>query len=449
MRKGGAMEEQNIPFRIKRLLLEMLNSETRKAARLDGDENSWSRKRDMPLQDMLTCTLAKKGLSTAMEVRQYFQAIGKEENTVSKQGYLQQRQKLNPEVFKMLNSNYLKRFYEGEEGVLWNGYLVCAVDGSRAEIPNSKENRRTYGQSVNQHGQAVARADVNVIYDVYNRFLINIVIGQNNKSEIEEAKAHINSLKEIVGKKPLLIILDRYYASLEFIDILEKAGLKYLVRVQKGAYKAELERMQGEDEKVKLRYTKERLKTIKHSEPEREKELKEKGTVQVRILRAELDNGESGIWMTNLQEGSAQEIKQLYRKRWAIEQKYHTLKNKMKFESVTGKASIYVRQDFWAQTLVFNMIQDLITVAEQRAQKKAKSKKYLYDVHINENMAIGLFKEQFIRLMMEEEDDKRKEMSFKLIADIERYIVPIRTLKNTPRKPRKSNKYKCNQKPTF
>jgi hypothetical protein len=85
----------------------------------------------MPLHDILTCTLVKKGLSTAMEVRQYFQGIGKEEQTVSKQAYLQQRQKLNFEAFTMLNRDYLKRFYESGEAILWNGHVVCAVDGSR------------------------------------------------------------------------------------------------------------------------------------------------------------------------------------------------------------------------------------------------------------------------------------------------------------------------------
>jgi hypothetical protein len=290
---------------------------------------------------------------------------------------------------------------------------------------------------------------VNILYDVYNRFLINIVIERYSHSEIEEAKAHIDSLKEITGGKPVLIVFDRYYASLEFLDILEKAGIKYLVRVQKGRYNTEFRQMQGEDEEVELLYTWERLLTVRHSEPERFKELKQKKSVRVRVIKTVSDNGEPVAWVTNMREGTAEDIRQLYRKRWAVEQKYHTLKNKMKFESVTGKASIYVRQDFWAQVLVFNMIRDLATAAEKRAQKKAKSRKYLYGVRINENMAIGLFKEQFIRLMMAEEDLKQKEMANKLMADIERYIVPIRTLKSTPRKSRKSNKYKCNQKPTF
>jgi len=221
------MEEHRIPFRIKELLREILSSEIRKTAQLEGYEGSWSRQRDMPLHDIIICTLAKKGLSAAMEVMQYFKAIGKEEQTISKQGYLQQRQKLNPEAFTMLNRNYFKRFYDGEEAICWNGHLVLAVDGSRAEVPNSAENRKEYGVCTNLHGEAVARANVNALYDVYNRFLINIVIGQYNTSEIEEAKAHIRSLKETVGEKPVLIVFDRYYASMEFLDILEKAGIKY------------------------------------------------------------------------------------------------------------------------------------------------------------------------------------------------------------------------------
>jgi hypothetical protein len=52
--------------------------------------------RNMPLRDILRCILSKKGLSAVIEVRHYFGAAEKEEQMVSKQDYLQQRQKLNP-----------------------------------------------------------------------------------------------------------------------------------------------------------------------------------------------------------------------------------------------------------------------------------------------------------------------------------------------------------------
>ena len=149
----------------------------------------------MPLHDILTCTLAKKGLSATMEIRQYFQAAGKVEQTVSKQDYFKQRQKLNPEVFRILNRNYLSRFYGGQETKEWHGYLVMAVDGSRAEIPNSEENRQVYGESINKYGKQVARANISALHDVFNRFILDIGIHHYRDSEIEEAREHIGVLK--------------------------------------------------------------------------------------------------------------------------------------------------------------------------------------------------------------------------------------------------------------
>ena len=403
----------------------------------------------MPLEDMLMCTLAKKGLSTTMEVRHYFQAADKMEQTVSKQDYLRQRQKLNPKVFKILSQGYLKQFYDRQEAKEWHGYLVLAIDGSRAEIPNSEENRKTYGESINKYGKQVARANISALHDVFNRFILDIGIHHYCDSEIAEAKMHIEALRAIVEERPVLIMFDRNYASLEFMDFLEKAGVKYLIRLHGKDFKSEREAMQSADEEVQLQCTKPRLRSLKAKSPQRAQELEQQQSIRVRILKTKIDNGEQAAFATNLREGTGNEIKRLYRKRWSIEQKYHTLKNKLKFESVTGKASIYVPQDFWAQMLVYNMVQDLIASAEHRAVKKAKKKQLKYEIRINENIAIGLFKERFILLMMEENDSRKDTIFRQLIADIERNIVPIRKLKSSPRKWKYFNKYKCNQKPTF
>ena len=234
------MSEQGVFGRIKQLFMEVRSEGIKEAARLIGDMSSCSRQRKMPLADILTCTLAKKGLSTAIEIRQYFQAVGKVEETVSKQDYLKQRQKLNPQVFKLLNQNYLNRFYASEEPKGWREYLVMAIDGSRAEIPNSEENRKTYGESINKYGKAVARANMSALYDVSNRLMLDIVFDHYRGSEIVSAKKHIAPLKEIVGGRKVIIIFDRNYASLEFIDFLEKAGIFYLIRLHSTNYKAEI-----------------------------------------------------------------------------------------------------------------------------------------------------------------------------------------------------------------
>jgi len=443
------MSEHETRSRIEQLFLEMHSEWVKKKARQKENPGSWTRQRNMPLIDILICTLAKKGLSAIMELRHFFQAAKKAEQTVSKQDYLRQRQKLNPEVFKALNRNYPRRFYSGQEAEEWLGHLVMAVDGSRAEVPNSEENRKTYGESENKYGKAVARANISALHDVFNRFVLDIGIHHYRDNEIAEAKKHIRALKGIIGERPVLIMFDRNYASLEFVDFLEKSGVKYLIRLHKGDYEAEQAGMKSKDEEVVLAYTKHRLRQLKKKSPSRAAELEQRQSVKVRIIKTVFDNGEQAAFMTNMSEGSASDIKRLYRKRWSIEKKYHTLKNKLKFESVTGKASIYVKQDFWAQMLVSNIVQDLINEAECHAAKKAKKKRLKYEVRVNENIAIGLFKEKFIRLTMEEDDRQKAEMYRQLIADMERNIVPVRKLKSAPRRWKYFNKYKCNLKPSF
>ncbi|KZL93609.1 hypothetical protein [Clostridium magnum] len=154
--------------------------------------------------------------------------------------------------------------------------------------------------------------------------------------------------------------------------------------------------------------------------------------------------------MTNLPfKIRGEEIESLYFKRWEIEKKYHTLKNKMKFESITGKATLYVYQDFWAQIVVYNMIQDVLHASNEEITKDSKSQKYKYPIRINENIAIGLFKEKFIKILIEPNNKVRKKKLIQLQEAMERYVVPLRKLKSQDRKHNLTNKYKNNQKSSF
>lgn len=39
-------------------------------------------------------------------------------------------------MFSFLTKEYLEDFYSSDESVLWNNYMVFAIDGSKAEVPN-------------------------------------------------------------------------------------------------------------------------------------------------------------------------------------------------------------------------------------------------------------------------------------------------------------------------
>ncbi len=305
--------------RFKRMF-ESINSDTIKAyARLDKS-NSFVRKRKMPLTDTILCTLSKKGLTTAMELHQYFSQKGGNDMSISKQGYLKQRRKLNYDVFSFLNKEYLQDFYNSSEPILWNDYLVFAVDGSKVEVPNSDENRLSFGECGNSHSNGEVRALVSGIFDVFNHFFLDLQIGSIKTSESDLAKQNIYALKNILPDYNIIVVFDRGYPSIELIRFLEKNEIKYLFRLSCNDYKKERELMVKRDESVKLMHTNPRLTKIKKNHPEVIEELKADKYTQTRIISSKLLSGNELGLITNLPEKyGRKEIETLYFKRWEIE----------------------------------------------------------------------------------------------------------------------------------
>ena len=379
--------------------------------------------------------------------KKVLQPIWNYENILKRKGYLQQRKRLNPGVFSYLNQEYLYDFYHSKEPKLWNGFLLLSIDGSKMEIPNSKENRKLFGETSNKYLENTqTRALVSGIYDVLNGFYLNIEIAHICISETELAKKNIKHLKNLHLVQPILILFDRGYPSIEFIDYLEAEGIQYLFRLSSNDYKKEREDMEALDQFVTLKHTYPRLVKIKKRHPERFTWIKEKQETHTRISNIILPSGKNLTLMTSLSYSTSKEaLQELYYQRWEIEKKYHTLKNKLKLESVTGKSSIYVYQDFYAQILVCNMVQDIRRSANFNIVKKCRK----YPMHTNENMAIGLLKDSIIEIFLERNRKKREKLILILQQEIETYLLPIRKLPCHERKKNLSNKYKNNQKSSF
>lgn len=66
--------------------------------------------RKMNFEKLIHSILNKKGLSTIIEINNFFNKID-EDTDMSAQSLLDQRLKLKPEVFVELNEDYLKGFY--------------------------------------------------------------------------------------------------------------------------------------------------------------------------------------------------------------------------------------------------------------------------------------------------------------------------------------------------
>lgn len=87
----------------KNRLIKAINSDTLKKYAQLNNEKAFTRKKKMPLEDIILCTLSKKGLTTEMELHKHFIEKVVTSMNISKQGFLQQRKKLNYEAFSFLN----------------------------------------------------------------------------------------------------------------------------------------------------------------------------------------------------------------------------------------------------------------------------------------------------------------------------------------------------------
>ena len=372
----------------------------------------FTRKRKMDFERLIHYILNKKGLSTNMEIYNFFDKID-EETDMSAQALLDQRLKLKPEIFVDLNEDYLKGFYsEYRETDVKNykGYILKAIDGTDFEIPNTEKSKETFGRVKTKSGESIPRTSVSMCYDVLNGYIIDVIPEKYRSNEIYMAKQHMKKDQKITEDYESIYIMDRNYVSLDFISFLQKNEINFLARLNLGYYVKETTNMKTKDEIIEIERTKERMKR-KYFENEETREYAKKNKIEVRILKYVLKTGEEEYLITNLKELSYEEIFEIYGKRWNIETLYNSLKNKLQIEKFTSSKEEIIKQDIYASTLVYNMIQTM----KNEAQEDIEQKKYKHEMKINENISIGLFKNEMIYIMLEDDDKK-----------ILKYKIPIR-----------------------
>jgi hypothetical protein len=210
-----------------------------------------------------------------------------------------------------------------------------------------------------------------------------------------------------------LIIFDRGYPSYEFVKSLQDKEIAYVMRTQKGFIKEE-ELDMAIDRWVVLGKT----------------------GCSVRVIAIDLAGGEKEILITNIPELEIEyeAFKELYHKRWGIETKYKTVKQKLELENFSGKLVDNIRQDFYALMTVSNMMASCIRVADRKVKKDREERGNQYVYQVNVNHAVGVFKDRLIRVVIEENRITRRHLMRELICEIERRVVPTRPNREVIRK---------------
>ena len=305
--------------------------------------------------------------------------------------FIQNRKKINAEVFNHLSGVIIDNFYTPENDALnyLNGVRVLAVDSSKLTLPCTTELKRCYGVTKNQSQVEIVQARASVLYDVLNGIALDAALDSLSKGERELALGHAHRWK---GKD--LIIYDRGYPSYEFINEHIKRDVDCLIRVTIANYAIAKRFIAG----GKKSLVTEMQPNNRHSF--QGKDYNKDSRIKVRLVRVELPGSEAEVLITTLldsQKYPAKMFKKLYFLRWGVETFYDELKNKLKVEHFTGYSQISIRQDFFCaifisnlQSVIVNDLADELTIQNQGKQ---------YEYKVNVNLSYGFLKNRVLDLL--------------------------------------------------
>ncbi|MBM7573745.1 hypothetical protein JOC48_004348 [Aquibacillus albus] len=343
--------------------------------------------------------------SLQIELDDYFELLGKNTKSISKQAFSEARKKIKPEAFIKLFDTIVDWYYKEIPWKKFMGYRIFAIDASILEINNSIRLRDAFDVSKGSSLE-LARAMASCIYDIENNLVVKAIITKCTDSERSVANKLMNSFKEHLTENDLFLF-DRGYPSLDFFTYLLESKVKFIVRTPVNNYKS----------------------SIQASVPDQIIELKAKGSVmRLRAIRFTLPSGEEELLITNLFDETfgIQDFKTLYFKRWGIETKYGELKNKLQLQKFTGDTPLSVEQDFYATMFLTNMASLIKHEADEIIAKEQEDKELKHEYTVNYNVLIGKLKTNLIRIILEASPRRRKKLYKQLLDEIQRSRTPVR-----------------------
>ena len=400
------------------------------------NKKDFTRKRKMPFVPLVLFMINIIKQTLQKELTRFVKMFSDKSSNITKSAFSQSRIKLKPEAFIELNNCLIEEFYTDNIIKEWNGFRLCAIDGSKLILPtHSEELMEKFGTLSN--GMIIPQAQISSCYDVLNEIILDTQLETLQVNEMNQAVRHLEKLS-----KGDLVITDRGYAAVWFYYILKIKGLDFVNRVPKQFIKvAEDFRLSEERDKIieinippqKSRYGLERHGVTK-LEP-----------FKLRLVKVVLDSGEIEVLATTLLDKEKYPLEifnDLYFKRWGIETNFDHLKSNINVEEFTGLSEIAIRQDFYVSMLI-NNLQSVIALDSKEEMDKENTKKK-YEYKINRNLSLGFMKDRIVEILTSNNPGYYEELKelFKMNPN------PIRKNRKNPRKSQDKNrrKYYMNRK---
>lgn len=387
----------------------------------------FTRERKMPFSLLILFMLNSVKKTLQKELTNFMDIVSGK-NGITKSAFSQSRIKLKPEAFVDLNEVLVHEFYTDNITDKWNGFRLCAIDGSTLNLPYSEDIVNTYSSNRHPAGLILPMAKISSFYDVLNEIIIHSTIENYYVGEFSMAISHL----EKANSKDL-ILFDRGYGAIWLCYQLISQKTNFVIRARK-CFTSEIDEFWDTEEMSKI------IEIARCASNSKER-LEESGLIfkpfKMRLVKVILNNGEIEVLLTSLldeNEYPTTIFKDLYFKRWGIEVNYDHLKNNIQLENFTGLSSISIKQDFFANMFIMNMQTILARDAQREIDEEKKNNERKYKV--NRNLSLSFMKDKMVKILMSDDPNYLDELKklFKMEP------VPIRPGRTFPRIFRRSNK---------
>ena len=344
------------------------------------------------------------------------------------------RYKIDLSFFKDLNK-VLVDFHQQAPDKRWKGFQLIAGDGSTVSLPASRQMKDYFGTySTSKSGTKSCLAQVFMLFDVYTDVVID---GRLSKMADSEKRLLKNCLTDLPVTNSIFI-LDRGFGYFNVCKRFLDQKRNFCIRMS-GSNSAFGKLISEEQSDDFLTYwipsEKERITCREHGqnyEP-----------IKLRVSKVKLPSGEIEILVSSLYDMNAfslNDIKELYRLRWGIEEGFKKLKPKMKLEQFGSRKPHGIFQEFEAHLFMMNMVALIGNVAQEVVKKKCNKRALRYKY--NWQNAFRFVRSEIIQLL--NKTDVRRLIN-KLIGLISTSVIAIKPDRCFPRVELRKNKTRLHQ----
>lgn len=390
-------------------------------------KQDFSRNRKLGFSDTVGIILSKTGNGIKSAIRTFKEAVGSEDISYSQQAFSKGRMRIKWEAFRELQEYSVADFYDNFKLKKYRGYRVCAIDGSKINLPYHPETASEFGVLYSSNNQVQALCSC--MCDVLNNIVIDAILDRTDTSERKLAGQHITYLSETANEKELLLF-DRGYISSELMKQIENNGFNYVMRVSEHYIKTMLKKVKNKDEVLTHTFCDSKIK------------------LTIRLLQLEIPGTNTIEYLlTNILDPrfTAENFLDIYHMRWGIESKYDDLKNKLRLEDFTGTTPLAIRQDFYATILLMNMATMAANENENMINRLHNSQDNIYFYKANINQVISILKTKVVKMVMYAGTRKGDRLLKYIYKEICSAVIPIRPGRSFPRiKKHPHNKFSQN-----